>query len=168
MLGLCLPLLIHTITHHSHYHTPFTLSHTIHTISHHSHYHTPFTLSHTIRLQMIYNHRYLLLMKYPSYFTLYSYAYLISWLWRHPTCLNLMTTRQNSCMSAKKELAIFHKLPTLVSIVNAIVPFKLSVKNLCFTLDCYLTMNHHISTISEICCFTLCCLTSIHKFLTNR
>ena len=35
----------------------------------------------------------------------------------------------------------FHNLPTLINIGNAQIPFKQSVKNLGFTLDCHLTMN---------------------------
>ena len=42
------------------------------------------------------------LIEYPSYFTLCSHAYVISNLGQLPTCLNLMTTRQNSCLSPMK------------------------------------------------------------------
>ena len=38
-----------------------------------------------------------------------------------------------------------HNLPTSITIGNAQIPFKQSVKNFCFTLDCHLTMNTHVS-----------------------
>ena len=46
-----------------------------------------------------------------------------------------------------------HNLPTSNTIGNAEVPFKQSVKNLCFTLNYYFTMNEHISNIALICHF---------------
>ena len=39
------------------------------------------------------------------------------------------------------------RLPIII-IGNAQMPFKNSKKNLCFTLDCHLTMNAHVSTIA--------------------
>ena len=38
-----------------------------------------------------------------------------------------------------------HILPNSTTIGNAQIPFKQSVKNLGFTLDCHLTMNAHVS-----------------------
>ena len=58
-------------------------------------------------------------------------------------------------------------LPTSVTIGNAQIPFKQSVKNLCFTLDCYLTMNAHVSNIAGTCYFELRRLASIRRFLTS-
>ena len=46
------------------------------------------------------------LIEYLSYFTLCSHVYVMSKLWQLRTCLNLMTTRQNSCLSPLKELSI--------------------------------------------------------------
>ena len=40
-------------------------------------------------------------------------------------------------------------LPTSITIGNAQFPFKQSVKNLGFTLDCHLTMNAHVSNIAR-------------------
>ena len=57
-----------------------------------------------------------------------------------------------------------HSLPT--SIGNAQIPFKKSVKNLGFTLDCHLTMNAHVSNIARTCYFELRRLASIRRFLT--
>ena len=42
-----------------------------------------------------------------------------------------------------------HNLPTSITIGNAQIPFKQSVKNLGFTLDCHLTMNAHVSNIAQ-------------------
>ena len=48
-----------------------------------------------------------------------------------------------------------HSLPTSITIGNAQLPFKKSVKNLGFTLDCHLTMNAHVSNIARTCYFEL-------------
>ena len=50
---------------------------------------------------------------------------------------------------------------------NAQIPFKLSVKNLDFTLDCHLTVNAHVSNIARTCYFELRHLASIRRFLTS-
>ena len=44
-----------------------------------------------------------------------------------------------------------HTLPTSITIGNAQIHFKQSVKNLGFTLDCHLTMNAHVSNIARTC-----------------
>ena len=60
-----------------------------------------------------------------------------------------------------------HSLSTSITIGNAQIPFKQSVKNLGFTLDCYLTMNAHVSNIARTCYFELRRLASIRRFLTS-
>ena len=60
-----------------------------------------------------------------------------------------------------------HNLPTSITIGNALVPFKQSVKNLGFTLDCHLTMNAHVTNIAQTCYFELRHLASICRFLTS-
>ena len=60
-----------------------------------------------------------------------------------------------------------HNLPTSITIGNAQVPFKQSVKNLGFTLDCHLTMNAHVTNIARTCYFELRRLASIRRFLTS-
>ena len=60
-----------------------------------------------------------------------------------------------------------HSLPTSISIGNAQIPFKQSVKNLVFTLDCHLTMNAHVTNIARTCYFELRRLASIRRFLTS-
>ena len=54
-----------------------------------------------------------------------------------------------------------------ITIGNAQIPFKQSVKNLGFTLDCDLTMNAHVSNIALTCYFELRLLASIRRFLTS-
>ena len=61
-----------------------------------------------------------------------------------------------------------HNLPTSITIGNAQIPFKQSVKKLGFTLDCHLTMNAHVSIIARTCYFELRRLASICRFLTSR
>ena len=60
-----------------------------------------------------------------------------------------------------------HSLPTSITIGIAQVPFKQSVKNLDFTLDCHLTMNAHATNIEWTCYFELRRLASIRRFLTS-
>ena len=60
-----------------------------------------------------------------------------------------------------------HCLPTSITIGNAQIPFKQSVKNLGFTLDCHLTTNAHVSNIARTCYFELRRLASIRRFLTS-
>ena len=54
-----------------------------------------------------------------------------------------------------------HNLPTSITIGNAQIPFKQSVKNLRLTLDCHLTMNEHVSNIARTCYIELRCLASM-------
>ena len=54
-----------------------------------------------------------------------------------------------------------HNLPTSITMGNAQIPFKRSVKNLGFTLDCHHTMNAHVSNIARTCYFELRRLASI-------
>ena len=60
-----------------------------------------------------------------------------------------------------------HSLPTSITVGNAQIPFKQSVKNLGFTLDCHLTMNAHVSNIAQTCYIELRSLASIRRFLTS-
>ena len=60
-----------------------------------------------------------------------------------------------------------HNLPTSITMGNAQIPFKQSVKNFGLTLDCHLTMNAHVSNIAWTCYFELHRLASIRRFLTS-
>ena len=81
--------------------------------------------------------------------------------------MNLMTTRQNSCLSPQKRKKHLHSLPSSFTISNAQIPFKHSVKNLGFTLDSHLTMNAHVSNIVRTCYIEKCRLAYIRRFLTD-
>ena len=56
-----------------------------------------------------------------------------------------------------------HNLPTSITIENAQIPFKKSVKNVGFTLDCDLTMNAHATNIARTSYFELRHLASIQS-----
>ena len=60
-----------------------------------------------------------------------------------------------------------HRLPTSITVGNAQIPLKQSVKILGITLDCHLTMNAHASNIAQTCYFELRRLASIRRFLTS-
>ena len=60
-----------------------------------------------------------------------------------------------------------HNLSTSITIGNAQITFKKSVKNLGFTLDCHFTMNAHVSNIARTCYFELRRLSSNRRFLTS-
>ena len=76
----------------------------------------------------------------------------------HKTELMLVTSKRTKHL---------HNLPTSITIGNAQIPFKKSVKNLGFTLDCHLTMNAHVSNIARTCYFELRRSASIRGFLTG-
>ena len=60
-----------------------------------------------------------------------------------------------------------HYIPYSITICNAKIPIKQSVKNLGFALDCHLTMNPHVSNIALTCFFELRRLACIRGFLTS-
>ena len=77
--------------------------------------------------------------------------------------VNALTTANMHRLNDKTELMLvtskrtkhLHTLPNSITIDNAQIPFKQSVKNLGFTLDCHLTMNAHVSNIARTCYFEL-------------
>ena len=60
-----------------------------------------------------------------------------------------------------------HNQPISITMGNAQVPSKQSVKNLGFTLDSHHTMNAHVSNIARTCYVELRRLASIRRFLTS-
>ena len=114
------------------------------------------TVSRTINLLMTYNYRCLLLLSCicdaKSWTTANMYKFV------DKTELMLVTSKRTKHLN---------NLPTSISIGNAEIPFKQSVKNICFTLDCHLTMNAHVSNIARTCNFDLRLLASIRRFQTN-
>ena len=77
-----------------------------------------------------------------------------------------MTTRQLMLITSKRTKHL-HNLPTSITIGNAQIPFKQTVKNLDLTLDCHLTMNAHVTNIARTCYFELHRLASIRRFPTS-
>ena len=81
--------------------------------------------------------------------------------------LKLNDNKTELMLVTSKRTMHLHNLPTSITIGNAQIPFKKSVKNLDFTLDCHLSMNAHVSNIARTCYFELRRLTSIRRFLTS-
>ena len=65
--------------------------------------------------------------------------------------LELNDNRTELMLVTSKRTKHLHNLPTSITIGSALIPFKQSVKNLGFTLDCHLTMNAHASNIARTC-----------------
>ena len=87
--------------------------------------------------------------------------------WATENMLKLNDNKTELMLVISKATKHLHNLPTSITIGNAQIPFKQSVKNLGFTLDCHLTMNAHVSNIAQTCYFELRRLTSICRFLTS-
>ena len=87
--------------------------------------------------------------------------------WATANMLKLNDSKTELMLVTSKRSKHLHNLPTSITIGNAQIPFKQSVKNLCFTLDCHLTMNAHVSNIARTCYFELRRLASIRRFLTS-
>ena len=87
--------------------------------------------------------------------------------WVTANMLKLNDNKTELTLVTSKRTKHLHSLPTSITIGNAQIPFKQSLKNLGFTLDCHLTMNAHISNIARTCYFELRRLASICRFLTS-
>ena len=87
--------------------------------------------------------------------------------WATANMLKLNDSKTELMLVTSKRSKHLHILPTSVTIVNAQIPFKQSVKNLGFTLDCHLTMNAHVSNIARTCYTELRRLASIRRLLTS-
>ena len=81
--------------------------------------------------------------------------------------LKLNDSKTELMLVTSKRSNHLHNLPTSITIGSALIPFKQSVKNLGFTLDCQLTMNAHVSKIARTCYFELRRLASIRRVLTS-
>ena len=73
----------------------------------------------------------------------------------------ILNENKTELMLTSKRTNHLHSLPTSITIGNAQIPFKKSVKNLGFSLDCHLTMNAHVTNIARTCYFELRRLASI-------
>ena len=87
--------------------------------------------------------------------------------WATAKMLKLNDNKTEFMLVTSKRTKHLHSLPTSITIRNAQIPFKKSVKNLGFTLYCHLTMNAHVSNIARTCYFELRRLASIRRFLTS-
>ena len=93
--------------------------------------------------------------------------------WATANMLKLIDNKTELMLVNSKRTNHLHNLPTSITIGNAQIPFKQSVKtkktkrDLGFTLDCRLTMNAHVSNIARTCYFELHRLASIRRLLTS-
>ena len=87
--------------------------------------------------------------------------------WATANMLKLSDNKTELMLVTSKRTKHLHNLPTSITIGNAQIPLKQSVKKLGFVLDCHLTMNAHVSNIARICYSELRRLASICRFLTS-
>ena len=87
--------------------------------------------------------------------------------WATANMLKLNDNKTELMLVTSNRTKHLHNLPTSITIGIAQVHFKQSVKNLCFTLDCHLTMNAHVTNIARTCYFELRRLASIRRFLAG-
>ena len=87
--------------------------------------------------------------------------------WATTYMFRLNDNKTELMLVTSKRTKHLHNLPTSITIGNAQVPFKQSVKNLGLTLDCHLTMNAHVTNIARTCYFELHRLASIRRLLTS-
>ena len=87
--------------------------------------------------------------------------------WATANMLRLNDNKTELMLVTSRRTKHLHNLPTYITMGNAQIPFKQSVKNLGFALGCHLTMNAHVSNIARTCYFELRRLASIRRFLTQ-
>ena len=87
--------------------------------------------------------------------------------WATANMLKLNDNKTELMLVTSNRTKHLHSLPTSITMGNAQIPFKKSVKNSGFTLSCHLTMNAHVSNIALTCYFELRRLASIRRFLTS-
>ena len=68
--------------------------------------------------------------------------------WASANMLKLNENKTELMLITSNRTKHLHTLPTSITMGNAQIPFKQSVKNVGFTLDCHLTMNAHVSNIA--------------------
>ena len=69
--------------------------------------------------------------------------------WATANMLKLNDNKTEVMLVTSKRTKHLHNLPTSITMGNAKIPFKQSVKNFGFTLDCHLTMNVNVSNIAQ-------------------
>ena len=70
--------------------------------------------------------------------------------WATAKMLTLNDNKTKLMFVTSKRTKHLHNLPTSITLGNALIPFKQSVKNLGFMLDCHLTVNAHVSIIAPL------------------
>ena len=85
--------------------------------------------------------------------------------WATANMLKLNDNKTELMLVTSKRTKHIHNLPTSITIGNAQILFKESVKNLCFTLDSHLATNAHVSNIARHA--TLNCVVW-HLFVDSR
>ena len=87
--------------------------------------------------------------------------------WATANMLKLNDSKRELMLVTSKGTKHLLNLPTSITIGNAQIPFRQSVKKFDFTRDSHLTMNAHVYNICRICYFELRRLASINRFLTS-
>ena len=87
--------------------------------------------------------------------------------WATANMLKLNDNNTELMLVTSKRTKLLHNLRTSITIGNAQIPFKQSVMNLDFTLDCHHTVNAHVTNIARTCYFELCRLAFICRFVTS-
>ena len=87
--------------------------------------------------------------------------------WATVNMLKRNDNKTELMLVTSKRTKRLHTIPTSITIGNAQIPFKQSVKNLGFTIDCHFSINAHVSNIARTCYFELRRLASIRRFLTS-
>ena len=87
--------------------------------------------------------------------------------WATANMLKLNDNKTELMLVNSKRAKHIHNLPSSITMGNAQISFKESVKNFGFTLDCHLTMNAHVTNITRTCYFEQHRLASIRRFLTS-
>ena len=87
--------------------------------------------------------------------------------WATANMHKLINNKAELMLVTTKSIKHHHSLPTLINISNVQIPFKQSVNNLGFTLDCHLTMNAHASNIARTCYLELRHMASTCGFLIS-
>ena len=87
--------------------------------------------------------------------------------WAPANMLKLNDNKTELMLVTSKRTRHLHSPHISITIGNAKIPFKQSVRNLGITLDCHLTLNAHVSNITRTCYFELRRLASIRRFLTS-
>ena len=87
--------------------------------------------------------------------------------WATANAHKLNDNKTELMLVTSKRTKHLNHLPTYITMGNAQIPIKDSVKNLGFTLDCHLTMNAHVSNIAWKFYLELRRLASICRFPTS-